>query len=234
MRVMLLCLPHAGGSASRYHRWRGLLPAHVDVVPLELNGRGDRVSEPLYASLGEALDDLTHRTLPLLAAGQPFALFGHSMGAYLALELERRLESLGLQGRHLFLSGRGSPCYRDVLGAPVGELDDRRLLSALAAFGGMPPTLADHDELVSELFLPVLRADFRLLEDGAATADETVPVRSPITVLNGEDDDTANAVCHTEWQRLSTSAVDFRAYAGGHFFIDGNLHGITQLIAART
>lgn len=233
MNVKLICLPHAGGSASRYHRWRALLPAHLDVVPLELNGRGDRVGEPLYASFAEALDDLTHRTLPLLATGQPFVLFGHSMGAYLALELERRLESLGLRARHLYLSGRGSPRYRDVLGAPVSALDDARLLSELAAFGGLPASLAEHD-LMSTLFLPVIRADFRLLEDGAATADETVPVRSPLTVLNGEDDDTANAVCHADWLRISSSVVDFRMYSGGHFFIDENLHSITQLIAART
>ncbi|WP_405505605.1 alpha/beta fold hydrolase [Streptomyces cyaneofuscatus] len=86
--MKLLCLPHAGGTASRYHRWTSLVPPHIDIVPLELNGRGDRMSHGFYASFAEALDDLTRRAASILEPGDSFAIFGHSMGAYIALELE--------------------------------------------------------------------------------------------------------------------------------------------------
>ncbi|WP_308311958.1 MULTISPECIES: thioesterase domain-containing protein [unclassified Streptomyces] len=120
--MKLLCLPHAGGTASRYHRWTSLVPPYIDIVPLELDGRGDRMSQGFYASFAEALDDLTRRAVTALEPGDSFAIFGHSMGAYLGLELERRLESLGLRADRLFLSGRGTPDYRHVLSrAPRGS-----------------------------------------------------------------------------------------------------------------
>ncbi|CAM5276220.1 Thioesterase OS=Streptomyces cyaneofuscatus OX=66883 GN=G3I52_08935 PE=3 SV=1 [Streptomyces cyaneofuscatus] len=66
------------------------------------------MSHGFYASFAEALDDLTRRAVSVLEPGDSFAIFGHSMGAYIALELERRLESL-VRADRLFLSGRGTP-----------------------------------------------------------------------------------------------------------------------------
>ncbi|MFJ4823240.1 thioesterase II family protein [Streptomyces bacillaris] len=231
--MKLLCLPHAGGTASRYHRWTSLVPPHIDIVPLELDGRGDRMSQGFYASFAEALDDLTRRAVTALEPGDSFAIFGHSMGAYLALELERRLESLGLRADRLFLSGRGTPDYRHVLSRPVGELSDQELIAGLDVYGGLPDAIARH-ELMRTLFLPIIRADFHLLEDGARSIDEYVPVRSPLTILNGKDDVSAQQAPPGVWEALSASGVEFRSYAGGHFFVDENMQSIIELIAEKT
>lgn len=45
--VSLLCLPCAGASATMYLRWRRLLPKWIQVVPVELPGRGGRLAEAL-------------------------------------------------------------------------------------------------------------------------------------------------------------------------------------------
>lgn len=231
--MKLLCLPHAGGTASRYHRWTSLVPPHIDIVPLELNGRGDRMSHGFYASFAEALDDLTRRAVSVLEPGDSFAIFGHSMGAYIALELERRLESLGIRADRLFLSGRGTPAYRNVLSRPARELSDQELIAGLDAYGGLPQAVAGH-ELMRTLFLPIIRADFHLLEDGARSIDERVPVRSPLVILNGKDDAAAQQAPPGAWEALSVSGVEFHSYAGGHFFVDENLQSIIQLIVEKS
>ena len=46
-RLRLLCLPCAGASATMYLRWKRHLPAWIEIYPVELPGRGERLGEPL-------------------------------------------------------------------------------------------------------------------------------------------------------------------------------------------
>src|SRR5688572_9848315 len=88
--LRLYCLPYAGSSASVYVRWKRRLPAWIEVVPVELPGRGRRIGEPLQTTVAGVLDRIASDVRP--EPGQPFALFGHSLGAILAFELAHRLE----------------------------------------------------------------------------------------------------------------------------------------------
>lgn len=90
---LLFCLPCAGGSASSYLRWRRLLPAHIQVLPLELPGRGSRMAETALRDFDTLSMQLTGRVAADLASWPQarYALFGHSMGALLAYGMARRL-----------------------------------------------------------------------------------------------------------------------------------------------
>ncbi|MDX9681378.1 thioesterase domain-containing protein [Pseudomonas protegens] len=50
-RCRLVCLPHAGGSASFFNDWRGQLPADVELVSVQYPGREERLSESWPGSL---------------------------------------------------------------------------------------------------------------------------------------------------------------------------------------
>src|SRR5690606_21665412 len=103
----LICLPYAGGSAAVYRPWSSHLTPDVELHCVQLPGRGWRLREAplrdLRALAGQvaeaiaALDDL------------PFAIFGHSMGSWLGLEVVRRLEELGRPPVRFFASGRQAP-----------------------------------------------------------------------------------------------------------------------------
>ena len=54
----LYCLPCAGASASMYLRWRRRLPAWIEVLPLELPGRGMRLGEPLVEDFQTLVEQL--------------------------------------------------------------------------------------------------------------------------------------------------------------------------------
>lgn len=41
-----------------YARWRRLLPSWIEVVPLELPGRGARMDEPLHTEMAGLADQL--------------------------------------------------------------------------------------------------------------------------------------------------------------------------------
>src|SRR5687767_15700848 len=83
--IRLVCLPHAGGSASFYFPVSRSLSPEVDVLAVQYPGRQDRRHEPMVADI-PALSRLVADEL----AGwldKPLALFGHSMGASLAFEV---------------------------------------------------------------------------------------------------------------------------------------------------
>src|SRR5947209_4907352 len=90
-RLRLFCFPFAGGAASAYRRWAGLLPADVEVAAVQLPGREGRFREPAFTSLDALLDALVPALRPAL--DRPFAFFGHSMGGVTAFEAARRLRA---------------------------------------------------------------------------------------------------------------------------------------------
>ncbi|NEB80452.1 alpha/beta fold hydrolase, partial [Streptomyces sp. SID14478] len=85
VRMWLLCLHPGGGEARLFKEWAGRLPEEIGVAALELPGRGGRKGEPWAADVEEAVGAFADAAAPLLE--RPVMLYGHSMGAVLALDL---------------------------------------------------------------------------------------------------------------------------------------------------
>jgi medium-chain acyl-[acyl-carrier-protein] hydrolase len=213
-RVRLFVLPFVGGAAVAYFPWREAAWPHFDVCPIELPGRGARFREPPFrrmsAIVGEAADALT----PHLS--EPFALFGHSMGALVAYELAQALRRMGAPlPRALFASGRVAPHVVETR-APLREATDRELVRALRAFGGTPDAVFEHPELLDEL-LPVMRADFAACETYVHAPE--APLDNPVVVLTGRDDPLAPSAGVRAWRETTSGSFAFHEFAGGHFFL---------------
>lgn len=74
----LYCLPCAGASASVYLRWRRRLPAWIEVLPLELPGRGMRLGEPLVEDFQTLVEQLCEEMAQGRHGGRQF---GRQVGA---------------------------------------------------------------------------------------------------------------------------------------------------------
>src|ERR1041385_982226 len=85
VKLRLFCFPYAGGGTNIYRSWAAKLPPQVDVCPVQLPGRGHRIREASYTNVPTLTKALAEAIRPFL--NQPFAFFGHSMGAILAFEL---------------------------------------------------------------------------------------------------------------------------------------------------
>ncbi|WP_297836371.1 alpha/beta fold hydrolase [Pseudomonas sp.] len=213
MRVRLFCVPYSGASASVYARWQRGLPESLQVCPLELPGRGARFAEPLATDLSALARQLAAEILPL--TDHPYALFGHSLGALLAVEVAYALRELGAPDPHVLVaSGTEAPSVRDDqdLRQP---LDDGQLIARLQTLGGTAPEVLDSPELL-ELILPVLRADFLLCGNYQPT--ERMPLNCPIRVFGGLQDD-ASPSALSAWQRETLGDFSLQWFEGGHFFI---------------
>jgi len=77
---------------SPHCRWAQMLPASIQVCPVEIPGRGRREGEPAISDLRQLARLLAH-SLPL--ADKPYAIFGTCLGAIVGYEVVREVERLG-------------------------------------------------------------------------------------------------------------------------------------------
>src|SRR5688572_21943118 len=78
-RLRLFCLPYAGGGASAFRLWPPALAPEVEVCPIQLPGRENRLLETPFTDVSALVAALATALEP--AVDRPFALFGHSLGA---------------------------------------------------------------------------------------------------------------------------------------------------------
>ncbi|MFJ8214485.1 thioesterase II family protein [Streptomyces sp. NPDC096033] len=207
----LICFPHAGGSASFFRDWGRRIPG-VEVHAVRYPGRAERLHEPVPTDLREIARAVADAAASL--ADRPLALFGHSMGAPLALETAAALEARGIFPVHLFASGSRDAAYPSAEDrADPDEDDDPAVIERLLTLGGTDPELAADPEF-QELVLPYVRADAAMFH--AYTPGSAPSVRCPVTTLTGDAD--ADADCRP-WSRLTTGGVREQAVPGDHFYL---------------
>ncbi len=225
-KIKLFCLPYAGGSANVYVNWRRNLANNIELCPVELAGRGRRYDDSFYEDIDAAVEDI-YKTLETQILNTKFALYGHSMGSILAFELSHRLqERLGVLPKHIFFSGHSAPDVpsRD---KKMHLLPDEKFKHELLSLGGTPKEILEEEELL-ELFLPMLRADFKIIEN-YLYKDRKSKLNCDITVLNGKQDDlTLKEI--TEWRKHTDKHCKIIMFSGGHFFINDNGEDIVKII----
>jgi surfactin synthase thioesterase subunit len=213
-RVRLLCLPHAGAGASVYRSWGAVLPDRIAVCPVQLPGRESRLLEAPYQQIRPLVRDLVAAFADLLA--EPYALYGHSLGAIVAFELAREARARGLAAPvHLFVSGRHAPHLPD-LHPPMRDLPLDQLAEALRAFGGTPDSvLADLG--LMETMAPLLRADSSVNETNAYV--EQPPLDVPVTAFAATSDVRASIDQVSAWEEQTTKGFRMYMLPGGHFAV---------------
>ncbi|CAH1057345.1 thioesterase II family protein [Paenibacillus pseudetheri] len=216
MTISLICLPYAGGSAQVYKRWTNRLHPGVRLVPAELAGRGSRMGEPFYADAAEAVRDLLPLVLETALGSDSYALFGHSMGSLLGYEVLHALREEGFPlPAAVFLSGRGAPHCEQDEARRTHMLPDDEFLEELKGLGGMPDELFRHRELL-DMFMPILRADFKLVCEYEHRMRLPLPLR--LAILSGMDDGCVKGPLG-EWERYATGGCELMLFEGGHFFL---------------
>ncbi|MGW4234050.1 thioesterase II family protein [Streptomyces sp. NPDC004980] len=223
----LVCFPHAGGSAGFYFSLSALLHPQVEVLAVQYPGRQERRAEPAATGIGALARSVADVLRPTW--GEPAAFFGHSMGALVAYETARLLESAtGAGPSALFASGRRAPSTRRE--ERLHLADDRALLAEIARQGGTPPAVLSDPDLV-EMILPALRADYRAVENYSHRPG--APFSAPVTVLVGTEDPKVTADEAQAWQNETDGPTEVLAFSGGHFFLGAHEERIASLIRER-
>ena len=223
--VRLFCLPYAGAGASAFRRWQEAIGPDVEVLPVQLPGRENRINEDPRFDVAEVAEAIAAR------ADRPYVLYGHSMGGRLGFEVVRELRRTGgpLPLR-LYVGGARAPhVTAPGLFDGLSRADDEELLRRLADGGGLPAELFAHPELV-ELLLPLLRADFGRVDGYRYVPGEPLPV--PIVAFSGRDDRAVTREQNAAWAEHTAAGFTLHELAGGHFFLHDQLPELLALIRA--
>jgi medium-chain acyl-[acyl-carrier-protein] hydrolase len=206
----LFCFPYAGGGSLIYRKWQDRLAPHIEVCPIQLPGRGNRLNEKLLTSIAGLAEYSASVIEPLL--DKPFAFFGHSMGALISFELARHLRQ---QPMHLFASGCRAPQIPDP-DPPTYDLVEAEFCKKLTRLNGTPKELLDNADLM-QMMMPLLRADFEAAETYRYV--DGPKLNCPISAFGGLHDLEVKREYLNSWSEQTTGRFTLRMFEGDHFFI---------------
>ncbi|HEX2852263.1 MAG TPA: alpha/beta fold hydrolase [Opitutaceae bacterium] len=214
-----MCLPHAGAGASIYFPWvHPLRNAGIELVAVQYPGREDRINEEPR----QTFSDMMHGLLAAWDAmpeGPPVAIYGHSIGAVLGIELTFNLFRRNRTHRphHVFVSGRNPPHLPPVRPKISGLPDDQFLQGLLHDYQGAIPEAVLADPEMRNIVLRVLRGDISVNEDYCGSGPKPA-LSIPIHAYGGRDDAWTAYATLGEWRQYSRVRGSLRMFPGDHFF----------------
>jgi medium-chain acyl-[acyl-carrier-protein] hydrolase len=234
-QVRLFCFPYAGGGASIFHSWSRQALPEIDICPVQLPGRENRLLDKPFSDIHLLISSLASVLLPYL--DMPYAFFGHSMGALISFELARYLRHMGYGSdlMHLFVSGHRAPQLPDS-DPPAYQLPKQAFVEELRRLKGTSEEVLQNEELLG-LLIPCLRADFALCQKYIYKDDE--PLGTSITAFGGLRDDRAPCDTIAAWQAQTCKRFKLYSFEGDHFFLHDErisllLHIYQKLLKVRS
>lgn len=210
-KLQLFCLPYAGGSASFYNAFKSNIDSTIEMIPIEYSGHGTRMAEELYSTMDDMVEDVV-KQIKRKKVSLPYALAGYSMGSTISYELIDRLQKeFDTQLKHVFYIANTAPHI------PIKDIDcykwnDKDFINKIIELGGLPEEILAERELL-ELFLPILRNDFKCLG-----CYDSIYKKHDISfsVIYSDADNVDNNI--SEWDSYSARPINYYRFEGNHFF----------------
>lgn len=210
-----------------FSKWKPYLHPRIELIPVELAGRGRRIHEAHYGDAREAIEDAFQLIKSEIYQAR-YALFGHSMGSMISYELAHKITNSNLPPPvHLFFSGKGAPHLQRSEEKKYHLMSDDVFKKELIELGGTPSELFEHPELL-ELFIPLLKNDFKITENGAER-EGIHPLDENITIFLGTEDDMTQQQCDG-WKYHTKNNCSIHYFEGGHFFLHEETEQVVRII----
>lgn len=226
-KINLYCMPFAGGNKHSYRPYVKHAPSFLNIVPMEIPGRGVRSDEPLLTDLSLISEDIFDQIKEDLNC--PYAIYGHSMGGLLGYLLAKEIVRNYLEPpQHLFVTGCIAPSIAD------RHLVDHTLprndfFDEIKSLGGSPEEVLNDHSLI-DFFEPILRADFQAVASFQYVESRAFSI--PLSIAIG----TEEKVTYEEamaWQKETIHPIEVKLFPGNHFFIYEHASQIVQLMCRK-
>ena len=226
--INVFCFPFAGGSKYSFYPFFRSKPVGLNIIPLDLPGRGGRIAEPLLEDIHEMVDDLYEQINGSLH--MPYAFYGHSMGTILGYLTTKKIQKHNRpEPGHIFVSGRGAPSVTDKT-PPRHNLPKDKFIQSLKDLGGSPKEVFEDENLIN-FFEKIIRADFKAIENYTYESSEKLDI--PFDVFIGKDEDVTLEEAQA-WGNHTNQPVAIEQFEGNHFFIFDFAPTIMERISEKT
>lgn len=209
---VIVVFPHAGGSPRFYAHWARVLTRYR-LWGMTYPGRDARLGDTPHATLQALARECACQLDLQLDPSTSALLIGHSMGAWVAWETARSLEQMRPERMLMtVVSGQNPPNFPP--NTLLHQQDDSMLIADMNRQNPQNSALWEHPEM-RQLFLPAVRADYRLLETYRAEPGTV----ADLTVVYGEDDPEIDTSVIQRWRTASRGAFRSLTLPGGHFYL---------------
>jgi surfactin synthase thioesterase subunit len=220
--LRIFCFHDAGGNASLYQTWETMLGKNIELVSIELPGRGRRLDETPYTDVQSLVRDIKPALTALL--DKPFIFFGHSMGGLVAFEIARALQASGLPvPTKLFVSS--TPGLTTYTNREVDEtLSEEDLITMFPHLDNA--NIGDRE--LQQLLINLLRSDLKLLNNYSYTTQQKLEI--PIVAIHGTEDERVKREQAERWNDETISYCKVISRPGGHRYIEHDASFLTALL----
>ncbi|MGW6705046.1 thioesterase II family protein [Streptomyces sp. NPDC054956] len=221
--IRLFCFHHAGAGAMTFAGWRRAVGPGVSVLPVRLPGRESRLREPRITDGDQLISELDEDLGELLDGPEPYAFYGHSLGAMVAYRFAEHRVRTGRRPPLMVMAG-ASPAPHlpsavlDGARALLPDAPDEELVKALGDEGSLPPELLARPGWLA-MTLDTLRSDLRLAR--SLRSAPVHPLPCPLTAFAGADDRMVAEAEVAAWRDCTTAGFRMWTLAGAHFFVRG-------------
>jgi len=219
----LFCFPFAGGSASFFRDWQNISEQNgIELCAIQMPGREDRIGEGLFTDVDKAVTEIVEAMIDF--QDKPYAFFGHSMGTLISFEVTRKLRLLNMrQPDILFVSSGKAPHIQPR--RMLHKLSDECFLLKINELGGIPDIILENQDLIN-LYLPILRADFKMIETYQYT--DSQPLDINIVAYGGRLDREVRYQDIAAWEGYSVKPFSIHVYEGDHFYLRNHREVLLQ------
>jgi pyochelin biosynthetic protein PchC len=222
-RHQLVIFPHAGGSASFYQPWRQKIPNDCDLLIVQYPARETAAGKPAWENTEQAITACSNALCSLLGIA-PITIFGHSMGALLALHVAASLDDTRFTIYQRILSAQKIP-------QALTELNQEQIrkhwLAGILDHSAQSGVMELDDRIGTRISAFILQ-DLELLGQLAL-----LPVKdTPLRIFGSENDPLISVSQLKSWQSLTANS-QLTIWPGDHFYFTRELERfLAELIPA--
>ncbi len=213
--MRLFCIPYAGGTASVFAPWAQMLDASIELVAIQLPGRANRMFERPYQAMEPLVRDLTQVIRPWL--GKPYALYGHSLGSRIAIELAQSLQVIAAPVPQCIIASGSRAPHIPRTPRNIAFLPEAEFIQELRQLNGTPEEILRNHELM-QLHMPMLRADFRIADSCSEPPTRSQPGTGWVFAGEQEPDQSEEELL--KWGEYFEVPIQLKMFPGGHFFLE--------------
>ena len=223
--INLFCFHYGGGSNTSFYPWISKIPNFVELIAVELPGRGRNMSQPLLTNVHDIVKLMTEEIKHYL--DKPCIFFGYSVGSLICFELAKAMRKQNLQlPLHLILAGSMAPQTLHKR-RRICHLDDVAFSEELKIYNGIPKEVLNEPSLM-EMFLPIIRSDISIIEN--YNYSQNKPLDCNITTITGKNDPTVTIEDAQAWADHAMLSHNHYTLEGDHFFVKTKLQEVINIV----
>lgn len=224
----IFLIPNAGGSHTLFHVFKKYLNDDIEVIILELPGRGKRIREQFLNNMNEAVSDLYNIICLNLNKYCKYAIFGYSMGCKIAYELSKKIIENGqISPVHMFFAARYPPHIKKDF-FDINSVTWENFIEIIKKWEGLPEEILNHKDM-RDFFFNIIWNDLKILYSSDNT-DNEFKFNCDLSVFGGKYDKLVTFEDLASWKQYTDKNCTIYQYDDGHFFINKFAEDICKII----